>query len=159
MVQNVVNYVVIIEVPNLDLRLMPGLTANSNISIQERNNVLKVPSMAFTFVPPVEYLQATKTLPDSLKESWLRKLRQTKELKKQQIVESNRTIGYLWVIKGNDIFPVLVTKGLNDGSFTEITGDIQEGYEVVTGVNHSASAADAQASKSPFMPKFPSSKK
>jgi HlyD family secretion protein len=159
MVQNVVNYVVIIEVPNPDLKLMPGLTANSNIFIQERKDVLKVPTMAFTFAPPSDYIQGSKLLNDSVKESWVRKLRQTKELKKQQIVETNRKIGYLWIKSGIDIFPVRVTKGLNDGSFTEISGDVQEGYEVITGINHSATAADTKASKSPFMPSFPSSKK
>jgi HlyD family secretion protein len=159
MVQNVVNYVVIIEVPNPDLKLMPGLTANSNISIQERKNVLKIPTIAFTFTPPVEYMQQTKLLPDSIKKSWLLKLRQTSELKKQQIVEPEGTSGYLWIIKDKDIFPVQVTKGLNDGSFTEIKGDIHEGYEVATGVNHSPTASDDKKSSSPFMPKFPSKKK
>jgi HlyD family secretion protein len=160
MVQNVVNYVVIIEVPNPDLKLMPGLTANSNISIQERKNVLKVPTNAFAFAPPQEYIMQAKLLPDTVKKSWLQKLRQTSELKKQQIVESNGTTGYLWIQKDNDIFPVVVTKGLNDGSFTEVSGDIQEGYEAATGINHSPIAtANAQSSKSPFMPSFPSKKK
>lgn len=160
MVQNVVNYVVIIEVPNPDLKLMPGLTANSNISIQERKNVLKVPTNAFAFAPPQEYIMQAKLLPDTVKKSWLQKLRQTSELKKQQIVESNGTTGYLWIQKDNDIFPVVVTKGLNDGSFTEVSGDIQEGYEAATGINHSPTAtANAQSSKSPFMPSFPSKKK
>lgn len=159
MVQNVVNYVVIIEVPNPDLKLMPGLTANSNISIQERKNVLKVPSNAFAFIPSQEYIEQAKYLPDSVKKAWMQKLQQTSELKKQQIVESNGTIGVLWIIKDKDIFPVKVTKGLNDGSFTEISGDIQEGYEVATGINHSPTAVNDKTSKSPFMPTFPSKKK
>ena len=159
MVQNVVNYVVIIEVPNPDLKLMPGLTANSNIFIQERKNVLKIPANAFTFTPPVEYIQESKHLSDSQKKLWIQKIRQTSELKKQQIVEPNGTIGYLWIIKDKDIFPIQVTKGLNDGSFTEISGEIKEGDEVAIGVNHSPTATDDQTSKSPFMPKFPSKKK
>ncbi len=159
MVQNVVNYVVIIEVPNPELKLMPGLTANSNISIAEKKNVLKIPTIAFTFVPPDEYIQQDKLLSDSIKKAWLLKSRQTGELKKQQIVEPEGTIGYLWIIKVKDIYPVKVTKGLNDGSFTEITGDIQEGLEVATGINHSPTAADTKKSSSPFMPKFPSKKK
>ncbi len=159
MVQNVVNYVVIIEVPNPDLKLMPGLTANSNIFIQERNNVLKIPTNAFTFVPPIEYIQASKLLPDSIKKYWTIKLRQTGELKKQQIVESNGTTGYLWLIKGKDVFPMEVTKGLNDGSFTEIKGNVHEEDEVATGINHAPTAKETQSSQSPFMPKFPTTKK
>ncbi|HEX7412618.1 MAG TPA: efflux RND transporter periplasmic adaptor subunit [Bacteroidia bacterium] len=162
MVQNVVNYVVIIEVPNPNLKLMPGLTANSNIFIQERKNVFKIPTNAFTFTPPIEYIQGAKLLPDSIKNFWLKKIRQTSELKKQQIVETNGTVGYIWVKSGEDIFPVKVTKGLNDGTFTEVSGDVKEGYEVAIGVNHSATAAGAQSSqtsKSPFMPSFPTKKK
>jgi HlyD family secretion protein len=161
MVQNVVNYVVIIEVPNLDLRLMPGLTANSNIFIQERKNVLKIPTNAFAFVPPVEYIEGAKLLPDSVKKSWLKKIRLTAELKKNQIIEANKSNGFLWIQSGMDVFPVQVTKGLNDGTFTEISGDLQEGYEVAIGVNHSPIGKEAPAaqSSSPFMPKFPTNKK
>jgi len=159
MVQNVVNYVVIIEVSNPDMKLMPGLTANSNISIQERKDVLKIPSIAFSFTPPVEYIQKSILLPDTTKKFWLKKLRQIDEVKKQQIVEHNVTTGYLWIKRGIDIFPVLVTRGLNDGSFTELSGDIKEGDEVVTGVNHSPNAKEPTAVKSPFTPSFPSQKK
>lgn len=162
MVQNVVNYVVIIEVPNPDLKLMPGLTANSNIFIQERKNVLKIPTNAFTFIPPVEYIQGSKLLADSVKNFWLKKIRNTGELKKQQIVESNGTVGYIWIKSEQDVFPMKITKGLNDGTFTEISGNVKEGYEVATGVNHSATAANGQSSqtsKSPFMPSFPTKKK
>ncbi len=158
MVQNVVNYIVIIEVENPDLKLIPGLTANSNIFIQERKNVLKIPTNAFSFTPPVEYLQENKLLPDSVKKFWLQKLRQASELKKQQIVENDVTVGYLWIKNGKDIFPVKITKGLNDGSFTEIEGDIREGDETAIGINHSSAAKDAQNSKSPFLPKFPTRK-
>jgi HlyD family secretion protein len=159
MVQNVVNYVVIIEVPNPDLKLMPGLTANSNIFIEERLNVLKIPTNAFTFIPPIEYIENDKLLPDSVKKNWFSKLRQSSELKKQQIVDPEGATGYIWVIKDKNVFPIMVKKGINDGSFTEISGDIKEGDEVAIGINHSATPASAKASSSPFMPKFPSKKK
>ena len=156
-VQNVVNYIAIIEVSNPDLKLVPGLTANSNILIKERKNVLKVPTNAFTFIPPIEYIEASKLLPDSTKKFWSKKIREIAELKKQQIVESNMSVGYLWIIKNKDIFPKQVTRGLNDGSFTEVNGSIAEGEEVVTGINSSATPKDKV--KSPFMPTFPSRKK
>lgn len=157
-VTNVVNYVVIIEVPNPKLKLIPGLTVNANISIQERNHVLKVASNAFTFVPPLEYIQVAKSLSDSARKVWIKKLQQNSELKKQQIVEHDETVGYLWIIKDKEIFPMQVHKGLNDGSFTEISGGIKEGYLVATGVNKSSTASDTKSSN-PFLPKFPSRKK
>ncbi|MCX6269599.1 MAG: efflux RND transporter periplasmic adaptor subunit [Bacteroidetes bacterium] len=66
--QNVVNYTVIIDVPNPDLKLLPGLTANITVMIQEEKDILKVPSTALRFSPPQEYLDALeKSLPDSIK--------------------------------------------------------------------------------------------
>jgi hypothetical protein len=141
--------------------LIPGLTGNSNIFIHESKNVFKVPTNAFSFTPPVDYLKENKLLPDSIKNFWFKKLRQISELKKQQIIETEGVTVYLWIKSGQDIFPVKVTKGLNDGTFTEIRGDIKEGYEVAIGVNHSETAADASSAqnKSPFMPNFSTPKK
>jgi HlyD family secretion protein len=50
-VQNVVTYNVVIDVNNPDQKLKPGMTANLTITIDERNNVLKVPNSALRFVP------------------------------------------------------------------------------------------------------------
>ena len=156
---NVVNYVVIIEVANPDLKLMPGLTANANIYIEERKNVLKVATNAFTFSPPIEYIQSSKLLSDSVKNFWFEKLKAASEVKKQQIVEVKGGIGYLWVVSDKDVVPIQVNKGLNDGSFTEVTGNIQVGNKVATGINQNATPDDNSKSTSPFMPKFPSKKK
>lgn len=158
-VQNVVNYVVIIEVDNPSLKLMPGLTANANILIDERKNVYKVPTSAFNFTPTEEYLQKHPNLPDSIRQYWLKQIHSTAELKKRQISESTIMPSYLWIKSGNDVYPVKVKRGLNDGTYTEIEGDIKEGYEVATGVNHSQGPEASQVSSSPFMPKFPTGKK
>jgi len=67
--QNVVNYTVIIDVPNPDLKLMPGMTANITVKIQEALGVLKIPASALKFWPTQETLdQALKEMPDSLKQ-------------------------------------------------------------------------------------------
>lgn len=50
-VQNVVTYNVVIDVNNPDQKLKPGMTANLIITIDERNNVLKVPNSALRFTP------------------------------------------------------------------------------------------------------------
>jgi HlyD family secretion protein len=64
--QNVVNYTVVINVPNDDLRLMPGMTANLSVKTQEALNVLKIPSAALRFWPPQDYLDKhMKEYPDS----------------------------------------------------------------------------------------------
>ncbi len=51
-VQNVINYTVIIDVPNDDLRLMPGMTANVTVQVDRQKGVLKVPNLALRFTPP-----------------------------------------------------------------------------------------------------------
>lgn len=50
-VQNVVTYNVVIDVENPEQKLKPGMTANLTITIDERNNVLKVPNAALRFMP------------------------------------------------------------------------------------------------------------
>jgi len=57
-VQNVVTYAAVIEVPNPDYRLKPGMTANVNIEIARRDNVLRVPAGALRFRPTTEIFAA-----------------------------------------------------------------------------------------------------
>jgi HlyD family secretion protein len=49
--QNVVAYAVIAEAENKGGRLLPGMTANADVVIDERPNVLKVPAAALRFKP------------------------------------------------------------------------------------------------------------
>ena len=50
-VQNVVTYNVVINVDNPEQKLKPGMTANLMITIDERNDVLRVPNSALRFTP------------------------------------------------------------------------------------------------------------
>ncbi|MBS4027865.1 MAG: efflux RND transporter periplasmic adaptor subunit [Ignavibacteriales bacterium] len=56
-VQNVVTYTVIIEVPNEQLKLRPGMTATVSVLVQKKENVLRVPALALRFQPPMEVLE------------------------------------------------------------------------------------------------------
>lgn len=49
---NVVAYTVVVEADNPGERLLPGMTANADIILEERRNVLRVPSSALRFTPP-----------------------------------------------------------------------------------------------------------
>ncbi len=60
-VQNVVTYTVIIDVPNPDLKLRPGMTATVSILVNKRENVLRVPTLATRFQPPKEVLENLQT--------------------------------------------------------------------------------------------------
>lgn len=49
--QNVVTYVVVVNVDNSDLKLMPGMTANVSIEVAKKDDVLKLPPAALRFKP------------------------------------------------------------------------------------------------------------
>jgi HlyD family secretion protein len=59
-ISNVVNYTVVIDVDNRDLKLMPGMTANVRILVGSARNVVRVPNMALRFQPPTELIDSTK---------------------------------------------------------------------------------------------------
>ncbi len=56
--QNVVTYATVIDVPNNELKLKPGMTANVNVEIARSSNVLRVPNSALRFRPTNEMYAA-----------------------------------------------------------------------------------------------------
>jgi HlyD family secretion protein len=56
-VQNVVTYVVVLDVDNSALLLRPGMTANVRINVGHRDNVLLVPNAALRFKPPTDLIK------------------------------------------------------------------------------------------------------
>ena len=62
-VQNVVTYQTVIDVPNPGLKLKPGMTANVNIEIARRADVLRVPNTALRFRPTPEIFAALGQTP------------------------------------------------------------------------------------------------
>ena len=52
--QNVVTYTTVIDVPNPEQQLKPGMTANVTIGIEHKDDVLKVANAALRFRPPAE---------------------------------------------------------------------------------------------------------
>jgi HlyD family secretion protein len=63
MQQNVVTYATVILVPNPQLKLKPGMTANVNIEIARRNNVIRVPNSALRFRPTNDMFAALGQTP------------------------------------------------------------------------------------------------
>jgi HlyD family secretion protein len=58
-IQNVVNYIVLIDVQNDQLKLMPGMTASVKILVASATDVLRVPNMALRFQPPADLIDTT----------------------------------------------------------------------------------------------------
>lgn len=61
--QNVVTYATVIDVPNNDLRLKPGMTANVNVEISRASGVLRIPNSALRFRPSNEIFAALGQTP------------------------------------------------------------------------------------------------
>jgi HlyD family secretion protein len=53
---NVVTYTVIVNAPNPELKLMPGMTANITVLVQKLDSVLTVPGKALRFTPDATWL-------------------------------------------------------------------------------------------------------
>lgn len=82
-VQNVVTYTVIIDVPNPDLKLRPGMTATVSILVNKRENVLRVPTLAIRFQPPQEVLE--KMSEEKSKQSSIKQISESKIEKKDSL--------------------------------------------------------------------------
>ncbi len=153
-VQNVVSYDVIIEVPNPDLLLKPGMTANVTVLVDQRGNVLKVPSGAFRFHPASEEKSSSVR-----KES--NPMAQSIPSSDTGAVKSNPTgsgksgQNVLWILGPQGIpESVPVQIGISDGSFTQVISDkIKPGDKVITGQNNSGPSSNNQQ-VNPFTPNF-----
>jgi HlyD family secretion protein len=53
---NVVTYVAVVEAPNTELKLLPGMTANLVFRIEQHDGVLKIPNAALRFHPKPEFV-------------------------------------------------------------------------------------------------------
>src|SRR5512132_1512699 len=58
-VQNVVTYNVVVSARNPEGRLLPGMTANVRLVVDQKENVLKVPNAALRYRPPGEAPEAS----------------------------------------------------------------------------------------------------
>lgn len=124
---NVVTYEVVINAPNENLKLKPGLTASVNIYTMELPNVDFVVNKALRFTPNEEMLAEGETIEDC---------------------DSPRK---LWVKEGNVLKAYPVTTGATNGSVTQITG-LPEGKEVITDIMIGG-MDEPETAQNPFMPR------
>ena len=59
-VQNVVNYTVVVDAPNEDGLLLPGMTATVDFMVEQRANVLLVPNTALRITPTEDMMLAAR---------------------------------------------------------------------------------------------------
>jgi HlyD family secretion protein len=132
--QNVVTYPVVIEAPNPELKLLPGMTANLTFPIESKEEVLRVPAAALRFVPLPAQVRPedrhhVEALPAAPSEGGQKS---TAGEKADQSRKRRRRV--VWVKDGELLRAVPVTLGLMENRFAELLGGgLAEGQEVVTG--------------------------
>jgi HlyD family secretion protein len=121
---NVITYIVILNAPNPDKTLMPGMTASATIYIEENANALIIPGKALRFLPDSAYVKASASLfPDMNK-------------KNQMVWLRDEQCG---------LRPKLVAVGIDNGNNVEILSGLNEGDEVIISMksgSHKASATN-----------------
>ena len=139
--QNVVTYPVVVEAPNPDMKLLPGMTANISFQVENREDVVKIPNAALRFYPKTEQVREEdrKLLEGSAdeKEADDDSAEMEEELSAKQKVTANkdRDRRHVWIVEGEFLKAVEITTGLGDNKHTElVSGEIKEGQKLVTGI-------------------------
>ena len=159
--QNVVSYVTVIDVPNPELQLKPGMTANVAITIARADDVLKVPNAALRYRPDAQTLEAhgLAATPAAERPRAERAGGRTPTERAQgerTLAERRSTHRRVWVLNGETLTSVRVETGVDDGTTTAIVGgDLSEGARVVTGVVQTTTTTAQPSSASPLMPQRP----
>jgi HlyD family secretion protein len=145
-VQNVVTYTTVIDVPNDDGRLRPGMTSTASILVARAENTLRVPAAAVRFTPTEDVL---KEFPAEEAE-----LVASEGTGRRRSPNAGAAV---WQLVEGRLQRIPVRVGVSDGANVAITTNrLTEGASVVTGVARSDTNAVAAApSGSPLMPQLP----
>jgi HlyD family secretion protein len=131
-VQNVVTYDVVVAVANPERSLLPGMTADTHIVLDEHDDVLRVPLPAVRFNPEgFAHAHAGPGHPaegrgDGKREG---KAEGKGEAKRERKAEHRSQV---WVLNDGKLRAVPVVTGIDDGTLIEVSGDgLEPGNTVV----------------------------
>jgi HlyD family secretion protein len=141
--QNVVSYVTVIDVPNPELTLKPGITATVSVAVARVDDALRVPNAALRFRPDPGVLQAMGRPQQAPAEDGQRATPRTDGREES-----------VWVQTEGGLRRIPVQRGIDDGTTTAVTGDLAQGARVVTGIAATGTTA-ARSSGSPLIPQRP----
>ena len=147
-VDNVVNYTVVCDISNSGNRLMPGMTATLDFIVENRDDVLSVSNKAFSFTPDEDILKGMmkemkKRMQSGNRAGMQRLAGAPGMMGPGQGTDSN--VNVIWIMEDGKIRPARVTKGITDGTYTEIGSEmISEDIEIITGVDNSGSSNKEQ---------------
>lgn len=149
---NVVTYTVIINAPNPDNKLFPGMTANVSITTEKQSGVTVPMTALFTSIDPMVMKQMEKK-GYSFKSLYKNQDELTQGLK-------DITKKTVWVKRGERNYEqISVTVGLNNGVKSLVSEGLNAGDEIVIGVSEAKGGPNEKnESGNPFMPGPPQSK-
>ena len=150
MVQNVVTYDAVVGVNNDELLLKPGMTANVEFLVSQKNHVLKVANAALRFRPPSErqppQVAANQAAPRNAPSGGGAGGRRpggggSGQGQRSREGGVNRQ-GTIYVLRDQQAEPARVRLGISDGSFTEIVGgDVKEGDQAIIAIGSASQPA------------------
>ena len=144
---NVVTYTVIIEAPNPDQKLFPGMTASVTIVTEEQTG-LAVPAEAFNFTPDEAVLKAIRKAEKP--EGQRREPPQGERPEMDEASAASHTV--VWLKNGNDIMPRPIKAGMSDGAYKIVEQGVQAGDSVVLSAQFVAKEKAVKKGENPFMP-------
>ena len=158
-VQNVVTYDVIIQASNPDLLLKPGMTANVTVLIDQREDILRVPTAALRFRPPIQDEESSS---DQGAMAGMRPGRppaagspstSAGSFGQDAPTAEKKNSAMLWTLSPEGKpEPIPVQTGISDGSSIEIvSGELKEGDTVIVGQGNSMPSPTNQQ-VNPFVP-------
>lgn len=151
---NVVTYTVIIDAPNPDQKLFPGMTASVTIVTEEETG-LAVPAEAFNFTPDEQVLKAIRKVD---KPEGQRPEPPQGERPQMDQQTSSASHSMVWLKKGSDMMPRPVKVGTSDGAYKIIEEGVQAGDSVVLSAQYVVKEKAKKTGENPFMPSPPKNK-
>ncbi len=145
---NVVTYTVIIDAPNPEQKLFPGMTASVTI-ITEEETGLGIPAEAFSFTPDEQVLK-TMRKPEKPEGQ----MPEPPQGERPDMVE-NAMVGnhnMVWIKKGDNIMPRPVKVGMSDGAYKIVEQGVQAGDSVVLSAQYVVKEKAVKKGENPFMP-------
>lgn len=148
---NVVTYNTIINAPNDNMKLKPGMTANVTIYTAEKDSALLLPVKALKFKPDSVQLK------DYIIQSAVYKSPAQRKDTTGRTFKSSARIGssnYVWLLRGDTLVQKHIRTGLNDNTHIEVLSGLKESDIVVVGVNAGGVVSAKGGTSSPFLPKM-----
>jgi len=120
--QNVVTYPVVVEAPNRDMKLLPGMTANLSFHIKAHENILKVPNSALRFYPNREEVRpADRHLLDGVEEQFDSPPGgESADGSDAEDAGRRRNLRHVWAVEGDHLRAIEVEIWLSDTRFTAV---------------------------------------